>query len=235
MFNPNPEIQRWPILPGQHGVVIDDALLEPARWVERAAREQAAFAMLGHNAYPGVELRLPDAASARLDEVFARHAREILGMRRTLRHYSRLALVTQPAATLAPSQSICHRDRMSDDPQERVAASVLYLFHDATLGGTNFFRPRRSPAETARLVHDSGAMTPDGFFARYGIAAGYLTESNDFFDKVQTIPARWNRLIFYDGHLFHGGDITAPDRLSADPQAGRLTMNGFFICRGKAG
>jgi hypothetical protein len=38
-------------------------------------------------------------------------------------------------------------------------------------------------------------------------------------------------LIFYDGGLLHSGDITAPGKLSKDPVAGRLTLNGFFTCR----
>jgi hypothetical protein len=38
-------------------------------------------------------------------------------------------------------------------------------------------------------------------------------------------------LIFYDGMLFHAGDIRTPDRLSDDPAVGRLTLNGFFTCR----
>jgi uncharacterized protein DUF6445 len=37
--------------------------------------------------------------------------------------------------------------------------------------------------------------------------------------------------LFYNGGLFHSGDITAPARLSADPRTGRLTVNGFFSCR----
>ena len=43
-----------------------------------------------------------------------------------------------------------------------------------------------------------------------------------------TIEPKWNRLIFYDGDVFHSGDIRAPERLSDDPAVGRLTLNGFF-------
>jgi hypothetical protein len=42
-------------------------------------------------------------------------------------------------------------------------------------------------------------------------------------------------MLFYNGDLFHCGDITAPARLSADPRTGRLTLNGFFTCRPAAG
>ncbi len=37
--------------------------------------------------------------------------------------------------------------------------------------------------------------------------------------------------LFRDPELGGSGDIAAPDRLSADPRSGRLTLNGFFTCR----
>ena len=41
-------------------------------------------------------------------------------------------------------------------------------------------------------------------------------------------------MIFYDGSIFHSGDIPVPEKLSADPHHGRLTLNGFFTCMRKA-
>ena len=41
----------------------------------------------------------------------------------------------------------------------RIGASVLYLFKDPALGGTNFFVPRRPQAEIDLLVHESGTLT----------------------------------------------------------------------------
>ena len=38
-------------------------------------------------------------------------------------------------------------------------------------------------------------------------------------------------MIFYDGSILHSGDILAPEKLSADPRIGRLTLNGFFTSR----
>lgn len=231
MFNPDPRIQRVPILPGRDCLVIDDALLEPERLLRFAQEHRAAFEKSPYNAYPGIELTLPDALSARLDEFFARHVRASLGARRTLRMYSRLALVTHRPDQLQPRQWICHRDRMEIETGRTVAACVLYLFHDASLGGTSFFQPRRPALEIDQLVHASGVMPGDAFSARFGIAPGYPLETNAWFEKRLTVPAAFNRLIFYDGMLFHAGDIRAPDRLSDDPAVGRLTLNGFFTCR----
>lgn len=230
-FNPNPRIERVPILPGHDCLVIDDALVEPDRLVSFAAQHRASFDDSPYNAYPGIELTLTEAVSARLDEFFARHVRGHLGARRTLRMYSRLALVTRQPEQLQPRQWICHRDRMEIEPGRCVAACVLYLFRDAALGGTSFFRALRPALDTDRLVHASGVMPGTEFSARFGIAPGYPVATTAWFEKLLTLPPAFNRLIFYGGMLFHAGDIRAPDRLTDDPNRGRLTMNGFFTCR----
>lgn len=230
MFNPDPRIETLAITPQHACYVIDDALREPRRWVEFAAGHAAEFTDSPHNAYPGAELRMDDAVTAQLDAFFATHLRRRLGARRTLRCYSRLSLVTRDPATLQPRQSIPHADRLEVEPGQRLAASVLYLFEDPGLGGTSFYRPKRPLPEIAQLLRDSARLDADTFEARHGIAPGYPT-SSDWFDKVLTVPARFNRLIFYDGSLFHAGEISAPQRLDPDPHRGRLTLNGFFICR----
>lgn len=231
MFNPTPHLQVLPIGARHACYVIDDALLEPERWVDYALGHRHAFEDSPHNAYPGPELRMPEPISAQLDAFFATHVRALLGVRRTLRMYSRLALATRAPHDLQPRQSLCHVDRLEVEPGQRLAASVLYLFRDASLGGTSFYMPKKPMAEIARLVQDSGSMAAEAFAAQYGVRPGYMTTSNAYFEKVMTVPARWNRLIFYDGGVFHCGEILAPDKLSADPRSGRLTLNGFFVCK----
>jgi hypothetical protein len=230
MFNPRPDIQVLPITPGQACYVIDDALLEPERLRDEAISRRDRFAMAPFNAYPGLELRMPEAFSAQLDDFFRRHVRARLGMRRTLRMYSRLALATLRPDELQPRQCICHRDQLGFAPGQRVAASVLYLFDDPALGGTAFYAPRRPAAEMAPLFEDAGRLDAGLFCAKYGIERGYLAGSNAWFEQLLSVPAKWNRLIFYDGALFHSGDIRHPERLDPDPAHGRLTLNGFFTC-----
>jgi hypothetical protein len=112
-----------------------------------------------------------------------------------------------------------------------IAASVLYLFHDPALGGTSFYRPRRPGPVIDRLVADSLTLEASDFAARHGVQRGYMTDGNQHFERVATVPAAWNRLIFYDGEIFHSGDIAQPLLMSSDPARGRLTLNGFFTCR----
>ncbi|MDQ3287772.1 MAG: DUF6445 family protein [Pseudomonadota bacterium] len=231
MFNPNPRIQVIPIGTRHACYVIDDALREPQRWVDEAASRFVDFDDSPHNVYPGPELRMPDEISAQLDHYFALHMRGRLGARRTLRMYSRLSLATRAPQQLRPMQWLCHVDRLEVEPGQCLAASVLYLFKDPALGGTSFYAPRRPLPEIARLIQASATLPAEEFTARHGVRPGYMTRSNEWFEKLATVPARWNRLIFYDGGLFHSGEITSPEKLLPDPRAGRLTLNGFFICR----
>jgi len=235
VFKPNPRIESVPLFDGHFVHVIDDALERPDDWVALAARHAAEFEIGDHNAYPGPELRIPDSISAQLDAYFLEHVRARLGARRTLRMYSRLAMVTLAPAQLAPRQWICHRDRFDVPADQCVAASVVYLFRDPAFGGTSFYRPRRPGLETDLLVHESGTLSGEAFSAKYGIAPGYQRGSNDWFEHVLTVPPRWNRAIFYDGSLFHCSDIPDADPLSSDPSRGRLTMNGFFTCSRRLG
>lgn len=146
MFNPRPRIEVLPIDGAHACYMIDDALQHPEQLVAYAATHRERFAMAPHNAYPGIELRMPDDFSARLDDFFRQHVRSRLGARRTLRMYSRLAMATLPSTALQPRQWICHRDRMAFAPNQCIAASVLYLFHDETLAapGSSCRRNRRA-------------------------------------------------------------------------------------------
>lgn len=235
MFNANPSIQCVQLTPAQRCLVIDDALQEPAHWVEQAALHRQYFRHGPRNAYPGIELLMPDEFSVVLADFFNLHIRRWLDARRLLSYYSRFSMVTAPAVELMPSQWLCHRDRFELGAGHCMVASVLYLFHDEALGGTNFFRPCLAPESLGQLIVDSGHLTAADFQQRYAVTPGYQTESSPYFEKIATVPAQWNRMIFYDGgEVFHGGDIRQPERLTDDPRTGRLTLNGFFQCRRSA-
>ncbi len=230
VFNPHPNIDVVTIADGHRCYVIDDAVMEPDQLVNYAIARRDAFTMAPFNAYPGLEFYLPQQLSVQLDDLFRCHVRRLLGARRTLQMYSRLSMVTLPPEKLLPIQWLCHRDRMNVPPNQCAAASVLYLFKDESLGGTSFFMPKRSPEKTEALMAFAATAMPEEFAAQTGVLPGYLTESNDHFERVCTIPARWNRMIFYEGSLFHTPDIRSPEKLSADPEKGRLTLNGFYTC-----
>ena len=234
MFNPHPRVQVVPITSRHACYVIDDALLEPERWVEHAVAQRGVFDDSPRNAFPGPELGLAPPAVERFADYFAMHARSGLGGRRTLAAAARLSLTARAPAELRPWQWFCHVDRMGVPPEQVVAASVLYLFDNPALGGTAFYMPKRPPDEITRLLEASRSLEPEDFSAEYGIAPGYMGGSNAWFERVLSVPARWNRLIFYPGTVLHTGDIQHPELLVDDPRKGRLAINGFFSCTRKA-
>lgn len=229
-FNPAPRVSAVPIAPGEFCIVVDEVLANPEGLVEWAAGQR--FRPLQGFAYPGVTVDVPPAVSAMVGDYFAQHVRGRLGGRRTLSTAVRLSLVTLAPQQLHPVQWQCHRDGMGPAPRDLVLpAMVAYLFRDPGLGGTSFYRALLSEEETGRMIHDAWHMSAAEFSARYGLTAGYLSGSNRYFERLAQVPAAWNRMLFYNSDVFHSGDITAPERLSADPRSGRLTLNGFFTCR----
>ena len=81
------------------------------------------------------------------------------------------------------------------------------------------------------LVDDASSLEAPTFATRYGIRRGYCSGGTRWFERVLTVPPRWNRLIVYSGTILHSGDIPAPHLLVADPRKGRLTLNAFLTCR----
>ena len=234
MFNPRPTLSQVPIGDGAVCVVIDDALEDPQSLVALSMRHRGAFTMAEANAFPGLELPLPDGVIERFSESFAQHARSTVGARRLLRASGRLSMVTLLPSQLAPVQRVCHRDRLGTAQDECVGAGVLYLFHEPALGGTSFFCPRPQAGDIEARMRRWGAIDNAHFDLETGWPPAYMTQSNVFFERTAVVPARWNRLIFYDGSRFHSSHIEQPQRLCDDPTGGRLTINLFFVCRRRA-
>lgn len=227
MFNPRPTIFYVPIVDGRTCAVVDDFLIAPRKLIAHAVAQREQFAMDADNFYPGPELALSQAFAFALDEFFMQHVRRSLGARRTVSVSSRLSMATMHVDTLLPLQRLCHRDADAFLPGEGVAASVAYLFDDARLGGTSFYVPKKSLAQTAQLLRDARDALVEP-------APSYMNASNEWFEKVCTVPAAFNRAIFYDGSVFHAAQIEEPALLRGDPEHGRLTMNAFFRYRKSA-
>jgi hypothetical protein len=234
VFSANPAIERIALANGASCFVVDDALREPDRFVAWAIAGRHAFQDVDFNAYPGIYRLLPPSFERALEDFFVEHMRPCFDARRLQAMHCRLSMVTRKPQVLRPFQWLCHSDRSGLDATQSIQASVLYLFRDATLGGTSFYEPTRSRDETATLFADSSTMTNEQFSRHYGIAPGYIGASNAYFERVGGVAARFNRLIFYDGSLLHSGDVPDPDRLTDDPSVGRLTLNGFFVSRRRA-
>jgi hypothetical protein len=234
MFNPQPRLEALTLADGRRVIVADDVLAHPRGWVDIAAEQAQRFVDLPSNGFPGPEWPLGEVVDGPLAEFFAVHVRAGLGFRRTLSTTSRLSLATRQPHELRPLQRVPHRDRLGAAAGEGVAACVLYLFDDAALGGTSFYAPRRPLAEIEADFARWNTLTDAAFTGEFGAAPAYQTRSNAHFELLHVAEPRFNRAVFYDGGLFHCSHITEPERLSADPRRGRLTLNGFFLCRRSA-
>jgi hypothetical protein len=230
VFNPAPTVQRVAL--GDACVcVVDDALLDPDRWVALARRHAASFAETPGNAYPGIELPMPDSMVAQCMAFFDQHLHAQFGLRKSLHGHVKLAIATHPEDRLQPFQTIPHVDSLRVEPGQAAMASVLYLFENEALGGTSFYRPRADAVRLAGLFKDAARLDAGSFCALHGLPRAYPAASNDWFEHVLTVPPRWNRLIAYPGTIFHSSHLPDPPKLQADPGTGRLTLNGFFTCK----
>jgi hypothetical protein len=232
-FNPRPRVEVLRFGNGGYCCVVDDILSFPHEWVRYAVARRAEFVSAASSGYPGISLAIDTGAGHAMREFFAFHMRRYFDARRLVQMICRYSMVTLAPAELLPGQWLCHKDPPLGDPHLTRQACVLYLFNDDTLGGTSFYEPTRSLAETSQLFADAAAMDARQFSERYGIQPSYLCDSNAYFSRTATVAARWNRAVFYSGALLHTGQIDAPQRLTADPATGRLTVNVFFSSRPK--
>ena len=231
MFNPRPSIRYIPIAEQQVCAVIDDFLLEPQKMVDFALAQRERFVEDLDNYYPGPELSLSREISISLDQFFMQHIRSALGARRSNGVSCRLSMATLAPQNLRPLQRLCHRDAEIFAPGESMGASVLYLFKDAALGGTSFYKPKKPLDEIRQLLQLASTGSNEELTSLINTAPAYMHASNEYFELLCTIPPAWNRAIFYSGTVFHAAQIDRPELLNADPALGRLTMNGFFKFR----
>jgi hypothetical protein len=237
--NPKAVLRREPIGDDAFCIVVDDFLSNPDALVEYAARHPGEFSH-PNIGYPGVQIRINDDAMVEIFRfVRSRMSRPFAFFRSQIGIRSLLSMVTLPPEKLSLLQRICHVDPNPERGRAKYAA-VVYLFHDERLGGTSFYRWRNEKVVwEGRELLRANARKGEEFFARhfetFREAPRYMTESNDVAERLCTIPARFNRFVFYSGDIPHTGAIAAPELLSDDPREGRLTLNLFFSVLPTAG
>lgn len=140
------------------------------------------------------------------------------------RLFSSYSLITTPPGKLKPEQAVPHfdSDQMTD------LASVYYLC-DSHFGGTSLYRHR----ETGFEFVDTGRrqMYMDTLLKSLHkglIKREYMNGSNQLFEQIYSVPARFNRFIMYRCTSLHAGNISKDFQFIADPRSGRLTLNTFF-------
>ena len=213
-LNPQAAIRREQISANDFCVVVDDFLKEPNALVEYASRHPGEFSH-PNVGYPGVQIRVNDDAMTEIFRFVRSRMSRLFGfMRGRIGIRSLLSLLTSPAGQLSPMQRICHIDPNADAGCAKFAA-LVYLFGDERLGGTSFYRWRNEELvwEGCRSLLRRDASQGEHFlkqhFATFREPPRYMTESNDVAELLYTVPARFNRFVFYSGDTPHTGAIAA--------------------------
>ena len=206
MFSKKIQIDFQAVGNGSACCVIDNVLADPDALVQFAARARAAFKPAQPDGDPGLELLMANAFTEKVNDFFRRNIRALFDARRTLDMRTKLAISTRAETPENAAQRVPHRFGTQLPPTQCFAKAELYLFHDESLGGTGFYRPK--PAAVS--------ATPDSF------------------ELMSVLPPRYNRMVFFDATLLHAAQLPPPEKLSTDPTNARLTLDGYFACRRNA-
>ncbi|NCT85588.1 MAG: hypothetical protein GXC94_20730 [Comamonadaceae bacterium] len=177
--------------------------------------------------YPGLRAPAPPAYSesltALLDPLIKLNfgVPEQLAVKKTPCAFS---LTTVAPQDLGPLQRVPHFDASTP----HYMAVLLYLC-DETHGGTAFYRHRASGLQqiTAANREAYGERIYDEV-ERRPPPPRYFGDSDEHFEFLGMMPARFNRLVIYRGSLLHSAIVNPPLGLSSDPRRGRLTVNTFY-------
>ncbi len=231
-INTDASIRREAISEDQYCVVIDDFLQDPHELVEFAAQHTGEFSVPERGNYPGPLFRVDgDAMTAIYGFIRSKMTKQFPFLRGSMVLWTFLSMATTQPDKLSHRQRICHTDPTSA-PGRTCYAALLYLFENEDLGGTGFYRYREPElVQKAKAIEredpDKGLAFLQENFPTYREPACYMTGSNEIAELLCTIPARFNRLVFYSGIVPHSAAITAPELLSTDIRQGRLTLNIF--------
>lgn len=210
-------------------VIIDDFLPGAERIVEFAAR-LAPFPPEQNHAYPGLrrELTPDEPEGAAYVQAALRAAapviQEMYGAPRFQILAASFSIVTQLPSQLAPRQRSPHTDSPDWD-----FIAVLHHLHNLPGTGTAFYRHRSTGFEKVSEARAPALREAwDRERAEHGLPGpAYFRESDARYEKIFEAEARFNRLVIYQGSLFHSGTVPPDFKFDPDPRTGRLTGNMF--------
>jgi len=205
-------------------VVLDGFSGAPGEIVETAAALAPFEASRGTH-YPGLRriIRPADRAANAYVEQMLQAAAPFIGGAFDFDRFDLLeasfSMVTASPGVLSPVQRAPHFD--STDPGY---LALLHYLSDTP--GTAFYRQRSTGIE----IVDDGNV--DSFVAaaraESAVMAGYIRESDSYFERIGAVEGLADRLVIYRGNMLHSGIIPEDMDFSSDPRRGRLTANIFI-------
>lgn len=206
-------------------IIVDDFLADAHGLVERVC-EQVNFDAEKQTYYPGFRARIEEDYNRLVINTLGKHLYAVFGIPQNCRlvldgaYYS---LVATPPEQLLPGQCRPH----CDTAMPYYLAIMQYL-SPGEHGGTGFFKHRKTGFERInpdRINRYTQVVTEE---QQAALSSGYITASNDYYELINQVDYKPNRLVVYPGNLLHSGLIKPAVDISRDPRAGRLTANIFL-------
>lgn len=234
-INDDAKLQFRQLSSGHSIAIVDNFLADPGK-LHAFAKQHADEFSMPPRSYPGILL---DVDAAHMTDIYrfvrSTMAQHFSFLRGDARLSTMLSMTTLRPDELSNLQRLCHSDP-GVGPKRRNFAFVLYLFDDERLGGTGFYRWKEQEAIVKATALE--AEDPDKAlaflkeqFPVYNKPPCYITESNEIAERIDAVPAKYNRLLFYSGDVPHSAQISSPQLLSNDLGKGRLTLNCFASVR----
>lgn len=205
-------------------VIVDDFYPEPDKLLADAVARE--YAPIGPY-YPGIRATTPDWYAAFVLRTLGAVFTNVFGYRSTPAYEEGMySIATTPPDELMPIQLFPHYDGVDPDK-----LAVLHYLCGPDMGGTSFYRHRSTGFETVTADRfETFRDTLETEIKTSGMPKPrYIGESTELFEKIDHCEARFNRLVIYRGMNLHSADISNDVALSADPAAGRLTVNTFLV------
>ncbi len=226
-LNPKRDIQLLSIGEEQPVVIIDDLLANPQQLLDYAQQGDE-FQSAATDYYPGIRKPISGSYAQVLCRTIQETFQCVFGLRDDSTanvSLCALSLATTEPAQLRPIQSLPHFDT-SDSFQ----LAVVHYLCTPEHGGTSFYRHRQSGYEsiTSDRVQAYAALLKEQVVSARFPGQQYMNGDSEWFERIASIEAKFNRAIIYRGNLLHSGDINADNGLSHNPLSGRLTANTFI-------
>jgi hypothetical protein len=182
--------------------------------------------------YPGEVLDLAQPVFPELTRFIRSHLSRVFSFARSgIQDTCQLSITTLQPEKFSWIQRLPHTDYRRDPGRENYAI-LAYLFENEELGGTGFYRYRDEKfwsSMAPKQVDDpnGGLKTVQTRYPMFLEPPKYPSESDEAVELITMVPAKFNRMICYNGDVPHSAYIPEAGLLNDDCRKGRLTLNSF--------
>ncbi|MDF2178789.1 DUF6445 family protein [Aliiglaciecola sp. CAU 1673] len=225
----NPDAKVSILTPGQEStpvVVMDNFVREIGPAFDDA--QSLAFSAPQQAIYPGVRAPLPRAYALPVLQGLVKLIAELYQVPAHLRPRPEnlfYSLVSTSPESLSSAQRIPHFDSLY--PYQ---FAIMHYLASGPHGGTAFYRHKASGFESVTQPrYAEYRQQLDVELQESPPKSGYFKESDGYFERIEALEYRPNRLLIYPGTLLHSGLIDSATDIDENPATGRLTANLFLI------